>query len=94
MMNHQWSDGEMERTIDICLENSPGPARATAGERLCTAVNQRTPRNQVTSSAMTAALEAAASAIDGITDRPPKPPKGLLELIAARRARGTLQKTW
>jgi hypothetical protein len=94
MMNHQWSDGEMERTIDICLEHSPGPGRAAAGERLCTAVNRRTPRNQVTSSVMTAALQAAANAIESVADTQPKPPKGLLELIAARRTRGTLQKSW
>jgi hypothetical protein len=60
-MQHNWSDGEMERAIDICLEYPPGPKRAEAGERLCRAVNQRTPKNPVTPGAMTAALEAAAA---------------------------------
>jgi hypothetical protein len=93
-MDHNWSDGEMERAIDICLEHSPGAARTTAGERLSGAVNNRTPRNPVTPSAMAAALEAAASAIDGVPPLRWKPAKRLLELIEARRVRGTLTKSW
>jgi hypothetical protein len=93
-MERQWTDGEMARTVDICLEHAPGPQRTAAGERLSGAINKRTPRNSVTSSAMAAALQAAASAIDGVTDRVPRPSRRLVEMIEQRRASGALTKSW
>jgi hypothetical protein len=93
-MERQWTDGEMVRTVDICLEHAPGPKRIAAGERLCGAINKRTPRNSVTPTAMAAALQAAASAIDGVTDRVPRPSRRLVEIIEQRRASGALTKSW
>lgn len=92
-MDHIWTDGEMGRTIDICLEHPPGPRRMEAGERLCSAINDRRPRTLVTPSAMIAALDAATNAIEGGTPNW-KPSKRLLELIDARRTQGTLKKSW